>query len=241
MSFKNYLNVYEFETKLPGSGETVKFKPLTTGNIKKLLIYENNTDEMDIENALDDIITSSVVSEGFDIKELYLQDRFFLLVEIRKKTKGEKYRFEHTCPKCNSQSIQVINLDSLPIIFPDALEGKVEINEKISVILKHITRKEQIKAYKFVDKSMNRLQKIADMSLLTHAAGIKAIITPDGKNDETSIEDRKYLLENIPTSAYERVRDWFDDNIFGVDFVIKIECPCGNKIQTEIPLENFFF
>jgi hypothetical protein len=68
--FKKYLNVYEFETTLPGSGEVIKYKPITTGQLKKLLIYEDDDDPSIIEEALDDLITSSVISEGFDVTDL---------------------------------------------------------------------------------------------------------------------------------------------------------------------------
>ena len=97
IDFRNYLNVYEFNTTLPGSGEEVTFRPITTGQLKKLLIYENETDPMVIEGALDDLISSCIVNEDFNINDLYLQDRFFLLVEIRKKSKGENYSFQYNC------------------------------------------------------------------------------------------------------------------------------------------------
>ena len=35
--FYDFINVYEFECELPGSREIIKFKPVSTGQIKKLL------------------------------------------------------------------------------------------------------------------------------------------------------------------------------------------------------------
>lgn len=242
MSFKNYLNVYEFETQLPGSGEVIKFKPLTTGDLKKLLIYENETDEVVIENALDDLIQSSVITENFDIKNCYLQDRFFLLVEIRKKSKGEVHRFNTICQKCGSQILSVIDLNDLKVTHPQKMEEEIVLNENISVNIGHITRIEQMNAFKFLDKKGSKLQKTTNMSILTHAAGIKSITTPDGKEDDINISDKVFLLENIPTNSYEKIRDWFDDNTFGIDFSYTTECVnCGNKKEMTIPLDNFFF
>ena len=59
--FRKYLNVYEFETTLPGTGDTVKFKPMTTGQLKKMLVYENSTNPMTVEKALDELISSSII------------------------------------------------------------------------------------------------------------------------------------------------------------------------------------
>ena len=50
--FKKYLNVYQFETTLPGTGELIQFKPITTGQIKKLLVYEGSENLNIIENIL---------------------------------------------------------------------------------------------------------------------------------------------------------------------------------------------
>jgi hypothetical protein len=65
-NFLDYVNVYEFECELPGSKQKVKFKPVTTGQIKKLLTYEKETNYVIQEQALDDLISSSVLSEGFN-------------------------------------------------------------------------------------------------------------------------------------------------------------------------------
>ena len=111
--FKNYLNTFVFDTVLPGSGKTIKFKPITTGQLKNMLLYQDVEDAGKIELALDQLITECVVSEDFDINDLYLQDRFFLLVEIRKCSKGNVYSFQAKCGSCDSQTMINITLNNL--------------------------------------------------------------------------------------------------------------------------------
>ena len=242
--FKKYLNVYEFEVVLPGCGQTVKFKPITTGQLKILLVYENETNEMIIEEALDSLISSSVISDGFDIKTLYLQDRFFLLIEIRKKTKGELYKFSNRCDKCGSETLQNINLNDLKVTHLNKdIDNNIKLTDNLSVKLNHINRGGQIEAYKYFDgANMTPLQQITEMSLLTHAAGIKSIRTPESEDLDLSINDKKYLLENIPTGLYEMIKDWYVNNNFGIDFTFNISChTCDNNEEVSIPLNNFFF
>jgi hypothetical protein len=138
--FKKYLNVYEFECELPGSKKKVKFKPLTTGQMKKLLIYEGEEDEVKVEGALDELISSAIITKDFNIEELYLQDRFFLLVELRKKTKGSLYKFQINCPECGSQSIIKIGLDKLPVKKLEKEEEEIKIDDNISLVLSQIKR-----------------------------------------------------------------------------------------------------
>lgn len=241
--FKQYLNVYEFKTILPGSGQKIQFKPITTGELKRLLVYENESDERVIEEALDQLISSSVQNEDFNIKDLYLQDRFFLLVEIRKKTKGAFYKFTYECGSCRAQTLHNLNLDELVINkFPDDVSNSILLTDNISVKVKHITRQEQIDAYKeFNGDGMSSLQISIEMALLTHAAGIYNVTTPNGIED-IGIGDKKFLLENISTGSYELIKDWYVDNNFGMDFTFEINCNgCGKKEKHDIPLHNFFF
>jgi len=41
IDLKKYLNVYTFEFELPGTGEKLKYKPITIGQMKQLLSYGN--------------------------------------------------------------------------------------------------------------------------------------------------------------------------------------------------------
>ena len=252
MSFKEYINVYEFSCKLPGSGEEIKFKPITTGNLKKLLVHEKEENDIIIEEALDGLMTSSVQNEDFDIKNLYLQDRFFLLMELRKKTKGNRYKFTYKCGKCGSQTMQSIDLSALPVKILDSELSKndVQLTNSISVTLRHVTRKDQIEAFSYVkeDSEITALQRSAEMALFTHAAGIESIITPNGTEEDVSVEDKKFLLDNISTGAYDKIKKWHADNDFGTDFTFKIGCgnvikgkECDNDQRFDIPLHNFFF
>lgn len=144
--FKNYLNRYEFEYTLPGTGETVKFKPLTTSQMKQLLDYENEKSIGAVIQALDSLIKSSVISENFNIDELYLRDRFSLLVEIRKKTKGEQYEFQFRCPSCESQQYNVVDLDSLETKTMEVENGEIEISDGVVVNIGHVKVKDEREA-----------------------------------------------------------------------------------------------
>lgn len=140
-NFKRYLNMYEWETVLPGSGKMVKYKPITTGQIKRLLLYNEVDDENIIEAALDTLISECVITDGFSVGDLYLQDRFFLMVEIRNVTKGYKYTFPSKCLSCDSQTYQTVDLSKLvvkklekfdvivPVVEAPKNKGKLELVE----------------------------------------------------------------------------------------------------------------
>lgn len=245
MGYKDFLNVYEFDCILPGLNEQVTFKPITTGQLKKLLVYENETNPIVIEQAFDNLIQGTVTTEGFDIDRLYLQDRNFLLIEIRKKTKGELYTFQFKCPKCKSDNVNNINLSNLPVIKrEEPKDNEITISDKVRVSLDHVTRGEQKEAYSTL-KVMNKSPSVvgAEMGIATMAAGIKKVFSPGGEED-LNFEDRIDLMENyINIDTFNKMKDWFATNDFGIKLTYRMKCDnCKfESEEQEIQFDSNFF
>lgn len=246
MSFRDHFEVYEFDCILPGTGEKIYFKPLTTKEIKKLLTYEDSADYTEIEKILDKVIESSVTNEDFNIDNLYLQDRFFLVTEIRKKSKGEVYEFQYNCPNCKSENYLTANLDNLTInkLQPDQIDNKIEIanKENVSIFIWFIRRGEEKEAHELTDKSENNTRREAELQLNTLTQGIKGVETPDGIDEDLTFEDKQFVMNSLSLKDLDSIRNWYRDNNFGVDFTITKTCrQCGYEERTSIPLANFFF
>lgn len=244
-NFLEYVNVYEFECELPGSKETVKFKPVTTGQIKRLLTYENEKNYVVQEEALDELISSSVFSEGFNIDELYIYDRMFLLMEIRKKTKGEILEFKIDCPKCKSQSLNRVNLDALNFSKLENTEDHVvDLGNKVKVYLRNVKRKDQkadIKPHHF-PKGMTDTQRAYVFQVLFHACAISKIETPSGIDENIDTKDKIYFIENIPIQQMEMIKDEIDKMGFGWELENKMTCPhCQYETKEAIPIQQNFF
>ena len=242
MSFKDYLNTYEFESKLPGSGEKLKFKPLTTKEMKKLLTYEGSEDYESVEKMLDMIIENAVIDENFNIDNLYLQDRFYLLVDIRKKSKGENYEFEYDCPDCGSQNYISFSLDDLKVDYlSNDIDNKVDLTTEVSVYVWFVTRGEEKEALENRENYEKQNRKEAESQLNILTQGIKAVETPEGKEENLSFEDKKYIVDNLTIKNLTNIREWYENNNFGVDFRIKRTCKqCGKEEEASIPLVDFF-
>jgi hypothetical protein len=242
--FRDYLNVYNFTCELPGTGEEIEFKPITTGQLKRLLTYENETNPVRQEKAIDELIRMCIITEGYDPDTMFLEDRFFFLIQIRKKSKGEVLEFTNKCKECESQSLIKLSLDDLPTIARNPEENpEVELSSGIKVKLKHVTRKEQKQIKQDVFKGLNNTQKSAEMQIYVTALGINSVTTPEyGEETELALEDKKYLVENIPTNEFEKLRNWYNDNFFGIDFKTEMKCfHCGYGEEIEIPMDSAFF
>jgi len=244
IDINKYVNNYEFDYTLPGSNEVIMFKPITAGQLKKMLIYENETNVEIIENVLDTIISESVISEGFDINKLYIEDRFALLVEMRKKSKSEIYDFLYVCPECKKPSDISIDLNSLKTIKKNNNNEPFKVSDNLSFDIDQITREEQ----KIVHKKLEELEEKSETykniqkSAFSHAISMRTFHTPEGDTDDVSFETKLNLLDGVFTEKqYIDYVKWFDDNKFGIDFKFDFSCnSCGYKDNFNIPLNNFF-
>jgi hypothetical protein len=244
-NINKYLDVYQFETVLPGCKKKVKFKPLVTKQLKGLLVYKDENDPAKLEEALDYLLLGSIIDEDFNINDLYLQDRHFLLLEIRKRTMGSGYKFTYKCPDCKSQSLKTINLDNLEVIqYPDKVDDIVKLDDNLKVRLKHITRGEQKEAYKKLESGVLDDNRLFDVNVISNACSIVSIFTPEGEDSNINIDQKIYFIENIPRGMYEKITEWLSKNEFGLKFNVKIKCnnpECNKEKEVDVPFDSFFF
>ena len=111
--FRHYLNVYNFQCELPGTGEVIDFTPLTVTHLKEIQTMDPGVDaEKKQEDPIFlskvfDKIFESVITSDFDTNSMYINDRFTLILEIRKKLLAHIFRIFYVC-NINEPIIQTI-------------------------------------------------------------------------------------------------------------------------------------
>lgn len=241
-----FLNQYVFDYTIKETGKNIQFKPITTGQIKSLLMYENSKDISAVDKMLDELILGCVTSESFDLDELTVQDRFDLLLEIRKKSKGDKYSFTTTCPKCKLESINGVNLSELEVKpYPKDINKVVKLTDTLSVELDFVRRGIQKEAYERAskDKTTSEKKKLIDITACIYALSMKKFITPQGEITDSSLDDKLQLLDALDSDTYDIINKWYSDNDYGIVFRYKVKCSdeeCGWEKEREIPITSFF-
>lgn len=242
VDIRSLIDSYEFPCKLPGTDQELLIKPITTGQMKKILAYENETDYFIVEEALDKLVSDCVLTEGFNIDDLYLQDRFFLLLEIRKITKGSSYSFNFKCPKCEVDNLKSFSLDDLVIKDKVVSDYIIKINDGLKLEVDFPTRRNQKDA--IIDANERGLkdkEREIEVITSTFAGCIKKAHTKNDVIDEISFSDKIYLLDNITSGKFDEFKSWFEENEFGVDFEILVGCAhCDFEDKQKIPLSDFF-
>lgn len=245
MSIKinDHLNQYEFGCNLPSDGREIKFKPFTTGQMKKLLTYENTEDPFVVEEMLDDLIVNCVINEGFNLDELLLQDRFYLLLKIRAASKGDVYSFTYKCPKCDTETPDNIKISELPVKEMNIDTTPIPLTDTLSVKMKLITRGEQKQVQNLIGGArLTPQQKMVEAITTGVAVSMDTFITAEEEDSEVPLGEKvEFINLGLPTSGFELLKDWLEANDFGIVFEAPIHCmQCGHKETFNIPIDNFF-
>jgi hypothetical protein len=241
------LNQYSDQHTILETGKQLGIKPITTGQMKAILKYEGEEDATLVDKILDDIVVGCVTTPDFNIDDLTLQDRFELLIGIRKVSKGSIYNFNIKCPKCGVESIQAINLDELEVIpFPKDIDRKIVINNNLFVYMDFIRRGHQKQSVDIVE-SMDGLtdnQKRSEIITFMYAFGMTKFETKVGEIKDITIENKKEFLDNLGAKYYDIINGWYEKYTYGTKFKYTAMCKagtCGWKKEENIPITGFFF
>lgn len=249
IDLSKYLNMYEFTETLPGSNKQIKLRPYSAADLKKLLLQT----EEDV--ALDGLIQSCVLDEDFNVDDLYLQDRQFLLVTLRKLTKGTTYNYTFTCPVCDSQRVVIVDLKKIKVKeLQKNFSNIVKLDDNISLELRPITRGSVKEATKIINggekESPDRPAeaKIMEQIMLIHALNIVKFITPEGEYSPTKEEAIAFINdEKLPRWMFEKITDWFKDLDYGLDLTVVTSCDnkkCDafkKETKEDLQLSSFLF
>lgn len=241
---KSIKSIYEFEAHLPGSGDYVRFKPFTTGQIKKILAFEGEEDPIVISEVINTLLDEVILSEDIHVHDLLTRDREYLLLEIRNKTKGPKWQTEYKCQECKSQNILSVNLEELPTtrLVQDLVDFELKIMPTLTINMRFLTVADELEVLTRLDKSLSDTQKSAELVISMVASSIDSIVVNGKLIADMSFEDKKFFLEELPTSIYHSMTQWLDANSYGTDFKIENPChSCGNVLELDATPENFFF
>lgn len=170
------------------------------------------------------------------IKDLYVGDQDYMLMQLRKISLGEEIEISHVCPnpECKATLNTVVEIDELEIVpfsgikkvpfeLPKGFKDKKGIHKNGTIaiptgldreILTPLTRNNMAKAETAM---LTRLCKFDDGTLID-----------DEAMGSLSIKDRKYLQELLK------------DNYFGYDLDLEIVCDsCGEIFRGSLNTSNF--
>ena len=220
-------------------------RPMTGGTQKKLAQKNIRSDSVKLLNTL---LMDCVVSipglpriSNSAVNSLFIGDRDFLALEIRKLSKGNVLNSILTCPACKEKLRMESDLDTdIPMVLMDDLEYSVvegmpqftlnDPDSDFSATFSFPTGEHQAQSAKYLNKN-----PVEGMYVMMY----NTIVDWNGKGrNEISIG----VFDAIDVKLSEYLMNEYQNMLPGPDFQIPADCPyCGEEMKIPLVASDFLF
>lgn len=128
------------ELVVPSTGKKIKFRPFLVREEKVLILAQESGNQVEMINAIKDVIEACVQTRGFSIDDLATFDIEYLFLSIRSRSVGEDVEVLVTCPDDEETQVPVtIYLSDIGVVFDDSHEKKIQLDDQYSLLMKYPT------------------------------------------------------------------------------------------------------
>jgi len=194
-------------------------------------------------------IFASCIQEKIDPERLLIVDRTYLVIYLRGLSYGVHYEVNIKCPECGASFEHTINLDEHLIVNQCPERFSQESLRDVLPTSGYAFKYRLATGYDDSEVTAHRERRIrqfgdnaADDTFLYRASMLIESIS-NGSVEVTQPRMIQTLLQKLPVSDVNYIRNVISDPPFGVDTNIPIACPqCLAEFEVDLPMEaNFFF
>lgn len=207
------IDVPTFDLKIPGTKETVSFRPFLVKEDKLLTLASEGEDMAEMISACMQIVQNCSFGK-VDPKKLAMYQLQWVFLELKKKSIGVVQNFSLKCGGCETVIPYEMNLDEFKVIGDSSSENKrIKVNNEVSFVLKYPSCELQ-----GLLKDMTDVE-VLQACLISIENGDEVINTKD-----ESVEDLTQFIESLPLSVIEDAEVFFKDMPF-IGHEVEYTCP----------------
>jgi len=222
------LSAPEFLTKVPSTGEEIKYRPFLVKEEKILLMALEGNDQTEITNAIMKILGNCILSD-VKLDKLATFDVEYLFLKLRGKSVGEviELKIGHSDPDnpCQHRTEIEINIDDIEVV-GELPSDKVQLDDSIGVKLRFAGMSD-----------IGGVDTDSSSDLFNMIAGcIEYVYDEENVYGEFSKKEMEQWLEQLSSEQFAKITEFFN-NAPKLQQVVKWKCPeCGE--EDEMTLEG---
>jgi|TARA_R100001377_G_scaffold31481_1_gene17190 hypothetical protein len=196
-----------YELEIPSSDEKIKYRPFLVKEEKILMMALETKDNVQIVNAVKDIVTECTFSK-INISKMPMFDTEYIFLQIRSKSVGEISKLKLLCPDGDGKTYADVEIDlsQVKVQVSDNHTNKIALTDEMGVIM----------TYPNIDSfSENGIQDINASNMLdVIGTCILQIYEEKGEKvyeakDQTKKELTEFI-ESMNTTQFKDVQKFFD-------------------------------
>lgn len=209
------INTPTYTLELISNNKSITYRPFLVKEEKILLMALEGGDEKEMIAATKNIISSCIIDSDFDINNIPLFEIQYLFLQIRSKSVGEvvEVTLKHPNGKnkegneCDGIQTISINLSEVKPKIPKGHSKKIELTDKIGVVMKYPTMNFFEKLNKLDEQNEKAINAIFEVI----TDGIDYIYQEENVyySNEYSKEELTNFVNNLNSKQFEKIRNFF--------------------------------
>ena len=228
----------KYTTKIPSTGEQVKFRPYLVKEEKILMMALESEDKKIALDAIADTI-NACVDEEIDVYKLPVFDIEYLFTQIRSKSVGESSNVNVSCTECKHPNGLNIDLSKIKVSVPKSIKP-IKLSDDMTLHLKYPILAEVTDT--MIDNESNNVsqtQQIFDLIAIC----LESLETEEeliNFGDEPKAEVMAFL-ESFNNKQFEQVRK-FVEELPQMKHDVKFDCEsCTHANEITLKGTSDFF
>ena len=198
-----------YELKLHSSNKKVKYRPFLVKEEKVLIIALESKDQMEITNAVKEVLKKCILTKGIDVDSLPTFDIEHLFLNIRAKSIGEDIKLVVTCPDDGETKVPVtIYVDEIKVTKPKGHTKDIKLDDKLTLRMKYPSLNQ------FIENNFNtedEAETLVDKTFRVVADCMDTVFTGEDawEAKDYTPQERLDFVEQLNSSQYKKVENFF--------------------------------
>ena len=198
-----------YELKLHSSNKKVRYRPFLVKEEKVLIIALESKDQMEITNAVKEVLKKCILTKGIDVDSLPTFDIEHLFLNIRAKSIGEDIKLTVTCPDDGETKVPVtIYVDEIKVIKPKGHTKDIKLDDKLTLRMKYPSLDQ------FIENNFNtedEEESMVNKTFKVVADCMDTIFTGEDawEAKDYTPQERMDFVEQLSSSQYKKVENFF--------------------------------
>ena len=198
-----------YELKLHSSNKKVRYRPFLVKEEKVLIIALESKDQMEITNAVKEVLKKCILTKGIDVDSLPTFDIEYLFLNIRAKSIGEDIKLTVTCPDDGETKVPVtIYVDEIKVIKPKGHTKDIKLDDKLTLRMKYPSLDQ------FIENNFNtedEEESMVNKTFKVVADCMDTIFTGEDawEAKDYTPQERMDFVEQLSSNQYKKVEKFF--------------------------------
>jgi hypothetical protein len=219
---------------IPSTKKKVSFRPFLVKEEKILLMAKTSGEPTDILQAVKQIVQNCSLEKGFKVNQLTIFDLEYLFLKIRAQSVGNMVPLAFQDQEDMKEYKFNVDLDKIEVVFPENISNKVEISDKLGLIMKYPS------AALYDDKKFLGMKEGAMFELIVRC--IDKVYDDKGMYEAATCEPKEIeeFLDNLDIKSFQKVQE-FMTSTPKMQHIIEYKNSNGTPRKIELTSLSDFF